>query len=49
MLLALVLERERTDLARLHDGHGELADRYRRAAVRVSRLEFGGPGPRPIR
>lgn len=44
-LLSVVLERERADLARLRaDGHAALADRYQRAAVRVSRLELSGPG-----
>jgi len=45
MLLSIVLERERADLARLRDdGYAALAYRYQRAAVRVSRLELGGTG-----
>jgi tetratricopeptide (TPR) repeat protein len=49
LMLAIVLERERADLARLrNDGNGRLADRYQRAATRVSRLELGSTGPRPF-
>ncbi|MFF9286557.1 CHAT domain-containing protein [Streptomyces griseosporeus] len=40
LVLSEVLERERVDLSRLlAAGHGELADRYRRAAERVTALE----------
>lgn len=49
-LLALVLDRERADLSYLRDrGRVDLADRYRRAAVRVSLLEVGTGLPAGLR
>jgi hypothetical protein len=47
LLLSDVLERDRADLGRLASvGHAGLADRYRRSAEEVARLERASLGRR---